>query len=151
MELNSMSCFIIPKEVLPISLSELPNSCQVLSKKEAINLLITSIAIEESTLSHILEIESEKVSYAMNQLKHGSRRDMEKILKINRSMEDIIEKILDMQIILKNKLKTVLCINENEQEYEKDCCEDNETYFCEKCNSYHQKTHQHNSDLSGGI
>ena len=83
----------------------LPNfSNETITRDNAINQIISSIAMEEVAISHILTAESEKIKFTLEKMKHGSC-DIDLLLKVNESAKDLIETIVDLQIILKNKLK----------------------------------------------
>lgn len=60
--------------------------------------------MEEVAISHILTAEGEKIKFAVEQMKHGGG-DINLLLKVNDSAKELIGTILDLQIILKNKLK----------------------------------------------
>jgi hypothetical protein len=89
-----------------MSMPEFPKPETIPTRDEAINAIIASIAMEETALGRILEAESEKINYVLDQVRyHGA--DVETILKVNESATTLIERINDMQFILKNKLRLV--------------------------------------------
>jgi hypothetical protein len=71
-----------------------------LTKEQAINSILTSIALEEAALSHILNAEGEKIQYVL-----ANSADMHKIIETNESVNSLIDRIVDLQIILKNKMR----------------------------------------------
>jgi len=77
-----------------------------LTRDEAINAIIASIAAEELALSRIIEAESEKIKYVVGCAKSRGcqKEDLVNVLKINESAKDLLERVTDMQIVLKNKL-----------------------------------------------
>jgi len=88
---------------------EFPKPESILTRDEAINAIITSIAMEELALSHIINAESEKIKYAAKRVKDGDDCDgMQNLLKINESAACLIERVTDLQIILKNKLRLAI-------------------------------------------
>jgi len=88
---------------------EFPDSKDILSRDQAINAILTSIAMEETALSRIINAESEKIQHAIEYIK--SNRNccgLQKLLEVNESAASMLEQVNDMQIILKNKLRTVV-------------------------------------------
>ena len=88
-----------------MSIPKFPQADSLLSREEAINAILSSIAMEEIALSHILEAESEKIKFATEQIKCNKDADIKTLLKINESAASLIGLINDMQLILKNKLR----------------------------------------------
>ncbi|WP_010268048.1 hypothetical protein [Paenibacillus senegalensis] len=73
-------------------------------REDAINLLLTSIAMEEIGLSHIIEAEGEKIQRVVND-RSLSFCD---VLKINDSVERILRNVIRNQMLLQFKLEDVL-------------------------------------------
>ena len=88
-----------------MSMPQFPDSKKILTREEAINAILTSIALEEVALSHIINAEGEKIQYVIQQAqkKHGA--DLNAVLMTNKSVANILEQIKDIQIILKSKLR----------------------------------------------
>ena len=93
-----------------MSMPVFPESKNILTREEAINAILTSIAAEELALSHIINAEGEKIQQILECAKKRgcSRDDMMMILSVNESASSLIEKITDMQIILKTKMNNAL-------------------------------------------
>ena len=91
-----------------MSLPQFPNPEDILDREEALSAVITSIAMEEQALSHIIEAESAKICYAIKRAKSNRPNDMENLLKINDSAANLLERINDMQLVLKNKLRVAV-------------------------------------------
>lgn len=76
--------------------------CAHIEKCCAVNSLVQSIALEETAISHILNAEGEKIqkslSLACNQ---------KELLEINKSVEDMVDKITGLEIVLKSKLDLI--------------------------------------------
>lgn len=66
--------------------------------------LVQSIALEEASLSHILNAEGEKIQKAVA-MNNCSQKDL---IEINRSVENMVEKVTNLEMILKSKLELVL-------------------------------------------
>jgi len=93
-----------------MSMPAFPKPESILSRDQAINAILASIAIEETAIGHVIEAESEKIQYVIERAKVSNCgcADMQKILEVNRSVANLIEKATAMQIVLKDKLATVL-------------------------------------------
>ena len=80
-----------------------------LTRQDAINQIISSIASEELALSHIINTEGEKIQYAIGTLPGlvgGST--IEDMLDINDSAGDMLGTVLENQIVLTGKLNSAL-------------------------------------------
>ncbi len=90
-----------------MSMPTFPNPDCILSREKAVNAILTSIALEETALSHIINAEGEKIQYALQHIesKHCHWNEaMDKVSEVNESVSELIEQITDMQLILKNKM-----------------------------------------------
>lgn len=74
--------------------------CTNIDKCCAATALLQSIALEEAAISHILNAEGEKLQKAISM--HNC--DQKDLLEINKSVGDMIEKITNLEIVLKSKL-----------------------------------------------
>jgi len=92
-----------------MSMPKFPEQETILSKDEALNAILTSIAMEETALSHILNAEGEKIQCAVKLMEQkkccNGYIDMSEILRVNESVASLLEQITDLQIILKNKFR----------------------------------------------
>lgn len=82
----------------------------VLNRTEVINLLLTSIALEEIGLSHIINAEGEKLQ-AIVKDQYVSLSDA---LKINQSVERMLRNIIKNQMLLQFKLEDVIMLDQQE-------------------------------------
>ncbi|AOM14235.1 hypothetical protein [Bacillus thuringiensis] len=96
-----------------------------LTREEVINLLLSSIAMEEIGLSHILNAEGEKLQHFMKQKK----RSFCKYIAINRSVNDTLKTIVKSQLLLQLKLEEVNSIKSVENHE-----------HCKSCKSYEGRT-----------
>lgn len=76
--------------------------------------LLQSIALEETAISHILNAEGEKLQKAIS-----LSCENKDLLKINKSVEDMVDKITSLEIVLKSKLDLIKPIIDD---CECDCC-----------------------------
>ena len=84
-----------------MSMPSFPCREEILTRDEAINAILTSIALEETALSHIINAEGEKIQYIIA----DDCADVCKVLKVNESVTALVDKIIDLQFILKMKLQ----------------------------------------------
>lgn len=119
-----------------MSLPEFPKPENILSQEQAINAIITSVAMVESALSHIINAESEKIKYAIDCFKcNCSCEHLQKLLEINKSASALIEQVNDIELILKNKLRLATnCMPCKPKPPEKPDCPDDDKNCCCICN-----------------
>ncbi|MCL2194672.1 MAG: hypothetical protein FWB76_01850 [Oscillospiraceae bacterium] len=91
-----------------MSMPSFPPKDSLLSRDEAIDAILTSIAMEEAALSHVLNAEGEKLQLAVAYAKtNKSCETMRELLEMNNSVSHLIEQVNDMQFLLKSKIKLV--------------------------------------------
>jgi len=84
-----------------------------ITREDVINLLLSSIALEEIGLSHIINAEGEKIQYVLGTLPGPSPTPpatIEEILKVNESVRNTLKEITKTEFALSNKLETILSI-----------------------------------------
>ena len=72
-------------------------------KCSAATALLQSIALEETAISHILNAEGEKLQKAIS-MHNCNQKDL---LEINKSVGDMVEKITNLEMVLKAKLDLI--------------------------------------------
>ncbi len=77
--------------------------CSHVDKCCAAASLLQSIALEEAAISHILNAEGEKLQKAIS-LQECSHDDL---LEVNKSVEDMVDKITALEIVLRSKLDLI--------------------------------------------
>lgn len=75
-----------------------------LTRNEVINMLLSSIALEEIGLSHIMNAEGEKIQRMLK----FDNITMVELLQVNRSVERMLRTILKNQMMLQFKLEDVI-------------------------------------------
>lgn len=76
-----------------------------LTRQDAINQVIASIAAEELALSHVINAEGEKIQYAVGTIPGlATGATTEEVLSINRSANQLLGTVLESQMLLKGKL-----------------------------------------------
>lgn len=89
-----------------MSLPNIPNITPRISidRGESINLLLSSIALEEIALSHILNAEGKKLQSFLK----TSSDNIEDYLRINQSVNSMLRTILKSQLLLEMKLEDII-------------------------------------------
>lgn len=77
-----------------------------LSLEEAVNLLLTSIAMEEISLSKLMDAESEKINYVAKRQDCG-RCNTDDLLSVNDSVNATMINMIKLQMLLQFKLEKV--------------------------------------------
>ncbi|WP_246020340.1 hypothetical protein [Lysinibacillus telephonicus] len=92
-----------------MSLPNIPNITPKISLErcDTINLLLSSIALEEIGLSHILNAEGEKLQYFLK----TCPENYHDYLKINNSINNTLRTIIKSQLLLQLKLEDVVTLN----------------------------------------
>lgn len=92
-----------------------------LKRSDVIHLLLASIAMEEMSLSHIMNAEGEKIQKV---LKHDPC--IADILEINRSTERMLRNVIKQQMLLQFKMEDVLVYGRMEHKHKRRVPEDGE-------------------------
>lgn len=80
-----------------------------LTRQDAVNLVISSIATEELALSHLINVEGEKIQYAIGLIPGlEDSATIADVTKINDSAGDMLGAVLENQIVLAGKLTQAL-------------------------------------------
>lgn len=96
-------------------------------REQAINLILASIAMEEISLSHILNAEGEKIQSVICHDDHT----IHDLLKVNRSVERTLRNVIKTQMLLQFKLEDTLdlickddCDSDDDCDKDHDDCEE---------------------------
>lgn len=95
--------------VVNMSMPSFPPNGADLTREEALNMIIASIAMEELALSHILNAEGEKLQYVLGTLP-GTKpcASPQDVLAVNKSVTALLEAVTQNQMLLKSKLEKAL-------------------------------------------
>lgn len=107
-----------------------------LKRKEVFHLLLASIAMEEISLSHILNAEGEKIQRFLQK----ENVSLDEMLQINRSVERMMRSVIKNQMLLQFKLEDVLNMEEDDSEIENE--HDGETERDEHVRSVGKESHE---------
>ena len=76
--------------------------CTHIDKCCAASSLLQSIALEETAISHILNAEGEKLQKAVS-----LSCNLDDLVKINKSVEDMVDRLTTLETVLKSKLEFI--------------------------------------------
>lgn len=95
-----------------MSMPNIPNISPniTINRKDVINLLLASIALEEIGLAHIINAEGEKIQFVLGTLNNqpSSPPTLEDLLEINSSVNDTLSMTIKKELLLDIKLKQIL-------------------------------------------
>ncbi|MCL1924721.1 MAG: hypothetical protein FWF50_03970 [Defluviitaleaceae bacterium] len=92
-----------------MSLPRFPN--ENLTREDAINQILSSIAMEKVGLSHIINAEGEKIQYILGTLEGSTPPappTIEQVLSVNESVKTMLETVSSNQLLLKGKMADAL-------------------------------------------
>lgn len=99
-----------------MSQANIPNITPEISidRKDVINLLLASVALEELGLAHIINAEGEKIQYALGTLMTSPKiiPELDDLIHINKSVQSTLEMVLKKELLLQTKLKNIIEIIE---------------------------------------
>lgn len=92
-----------------MSMPKLPEPNPNFTQDQALIMILSSIALEEAALAHIMNAEGEKIQHILDQTHCGDcTANYNNVLEVNKSVTNLLETVQQNQIILKNKLEKVL-------------------------------------------
>ncbi|MBA5709954.1 hypothetical protein DT036_02235 [Bacillus velezensis] len=96
-----------------MSLPNIPNITPdiTLSRCETLNLLLSSVAMEEIGLSHILQAEAERIQMFLSASGDPSLGELS---SINRSTERLLRTVMKSQLLLQTKLEDIIYLQDAE-------------------------------------
>ncbi len=93
-----------------MSLPSFPNIDPPIKREDAVNQILSSIAMEELGMSHILNAEGEKLQYILGTLPglSGPAATVKDVLNANGSVKDLLETATQNQLLLRSKMQCAL-------------------------------------------
>lgn len=80
-----------------------------LSREGSINEIISSIAAEELSLSHILNAEGEKLQYVLGTLPGlEAAAALDEVMQVNQSVQETLSSVMEQQMLLTGKLASAM-------------------------------------------
>ncbi len=95
----------------PLSQANIPNITPsiTLTRDDALNLLLASIAIEELGLGHIINAEAEKLQFAIGTLPGLSvPATLNELLEVNASIQTTMQGLIKNELLLQSRLENIL-------------------------------------------
>lgn len=82
-----------------------------ITREDALNMILLSIAMEELGLSHIINSEGEKLQFILGTIPglSGNTPSINEILTINNSIKNLLDSVAQNQLLLTSKMEIVLC------------------------------------------
>lgn len=86
-----------------------------INREDVLNIIITSIAMEELSLAHILNAEGEKLQYVLGTLgnKNPGEITICDIMAVNKSIQKTLKEVIKTELLLELKLEDVIELEEN--------------------------------------
>ena len=92
-----------------MSMPTFPQNDPPLTREGSLNEIISSIAAEELSLSHLLNVEGEKLQYVLGTMPGlDEAASLDEVMQVNKSVTDTLSDIMEQQMALTSKLGAVL-------------------------------------------
>lgn len=92
-----------------MSMPTFPKNDPSLTREGSLNEIISSIAAEELSLSHLLNVEGEKLQYVLGTMPGlDEAASLDEVMQVNKSVKDTLSGIMEQQMALTSKLGAVL-------------------------------------------
>ena len=92
-----------------MSMPTFPKNDPPLTREGSLNEIISSIAAEELSLSHLLNVEGEKLQYVLGTMPGlDEAASLDEVMQVNQSVKDTLAGIMEQQMALTSKLGAVL-------------------------------------------
>lgn len=102
-----------------MSMPNIPNLNPQISvnRDDAVNIILSSIGMEELSLAHILNAEAEKIQFALGTLETagGQASSMTDILEINKLASKMVRNVIKNQMLLSMKMEDTVDLAEQAQ------------------------------------
>lgn len=92
-----------------MSMPTFPKNDPPLTREGSLNEIISSIAAEELSLSHLINVEGEKLQYVLGTMPGlDEAASLDEVMQVNKSVKDTLSGIMEQQMALTSKLGAVL-------------------------------------------
>lgn len=97
-----------------MSLPNFPTISPAITREDAINQILASIAMEELGLSHIINAEGEKIQYVLGTIPGitGPDATIDDVLATNNSVRNTLDSVMQNQLFFKAKMQNALNASE---------------------------------------
>lgn len=94
-----------------------PNPQISVNRDDAVNIILSSIGMEELSLAHILNAEAEKIQFALGTLETagGQASSMTDILETNKLASKMVRNVIKNQMLLSMKMEDTVDLAEQAQ------------------------------------
>ena len=101
------------REVISLSQPSFPNNPDI-TRDDVVNQILSSVAMEELGLSHIINAEGEKLQYILGTLPGitGPAATIEDLLNANESVQSLLQNASYNQLLLRSKMQQALAASE---------------------------------------
>lgn len=100
-----------------MSMPNIPNLSPDINidRNDAVNIILSSIGMEELSLAHLLNAEAEKIQFALGTLEsaNGEAASFEQILETNRQAGKMVRDVIKNQMLLAMKMEDTVDLAEN--------------------------------------
>lgn len=92
------------------------NPSITISRKDSINLILMSIALEELSLAHIMNAEAEKIQAVLGTLEGGPdiSATFEDLIQIDKTVERVLRTVIKKEMLLQFKLENILDLTDSD-------------------------------------
>lgn len=91
-----------------MSMPNIPNLEPVVSltRDDSVNIILSSIGMEELSLAHLMNAEAEKIQYVLGTLDtSASPASLSEVMTVNKSAEKMLKDVIKNQMLLSMKLE----------------------------------------------
>ena len=85
-----------------------------IDRDDALNIILSSIGMEELSMAHIVNAEAEKIQFALGTLESagGTAASLEEIMQVNKSSNKMLRDIIKNQMLIGMKMEDVVALAE---------------------------------------
>ncbi len=89
-----------------------------ISRDDALNVILSSIGMEELSMAHLVNAEAEKIQFALGTLETagGTAASIEDIMEINNSSNKMLRDVIKNQMLIGMKMEDVVALAINVEE-----------------------------------
>ncbi len=83
-----------------------------LTRDDALNVILSSIGMEELSMAHLVNAEAEKIQFALGTLEtaNGEAASLEDIMKVNTSSNKMLRDVIKNQMLIGMKMEEVVSL-----------------------------------------
>lgn len=88
-----------------------------IDRDDALNVILSSIGMEELSMAHIVNAEAEKIQFALGTLEGGPEAvTLDEVMKVNNSANKMLRDVIKNQMLIGMKMEDVVALAENVEE-----------------------------------